>query len=91
MQYSDRYDCVISADEGGFIEYWKPGEQFELPNDVPGLWSFKSQTDLYEFKKVRSVLFSRLRPTHENFLVKINTYMYYALPRLVIICHILPA
>ena len=51
-QYSDRFDCVISADEGGFVEYWRPGEQFELPNNVPGLWSFKTQTDLYEFKKV---------------------------------------
>jgi hypothetical protein len=51
-QYSDRFDCVISADEGGFVEYWRPGEQFELPTNVPGLWSFKTQTDLYEFKKV---------------------------------------
>lgn len=51
-QYSDRFDCVVSADDGGFVEYWRPGEQFELPSNVPGLWSFKSQTDLYEFKKV---------------------------------------
>ncbi|KAH9065510.1 hypothetical protein EDB87DRAFT_1679972 [Lactarius vividus] len=54
MTYSDRFDCVISADEGGFVEYWTPGEQFELPTNVPGLWSFKSQTDLYEFKKSAS-------------------------------------
>lgn len=53
-QYSDRFDCVVSADEGGFVEYWRPSEQFELPTNVPGLWSFKSQTDLYEFKKVSS-------------------------------------
>jgi hypothetical protein len=52
LQYSDRYDCVISADEGGFIEYWQPSEPFELPNNVRGLWQFKAQTDLYEFKKV---------------------------------------
>ncbi len=51
-QYSDRYDTVISADESGFIEYWKPTEPFELPKNVPGLWSYKTQTDLYEFKKV---------------------------------------
>ncbi|KAH9179134.1 hypothetical protein EDB89DRAFT_2111335 [Lactarius sanguifluus] len=54
MTYSDRFDCVISADEGGFVEYWTPDEQFELPTNVPGLWSFKSQTDLYEFKKSAS-------------------------------------
>ncbi|KAI0771377.1 peptidyl-prolyl cis-trans isomerase [Irpex lacteus] len=54
MTYSDRYDTVISADESGFIEYWKPTEPFELPKNVPGLWSYKTQTDLYEFKKAKS-------------------------------------
>lgn len=52
MQYNERYDTVISADEGGFVEYWQPSEPWELPSDVPGLWEFKSATDLYEFKKV---------------------------------------
>lgn len=52
-QYSDRYDCVISADESGMIEYWQPLEPFEPPKNVPKLWSFKNTTDLYEFKKVR--------------------------------------
>ncbi|TDL23225.1 hypothetical protein BD410DRAFT_787555 [Rickenella mellea] len=55
MTYNDRYDTVISADEGGFVEYWQPVEPFELPKDVPGLWSFKSETDLYEFKKSKSI------------------------------------
>ncbi|KDQ62315.1 hypothetical protein JAAARDRAFT_121409 [Jaapia argillacea MUCL 33604] len=54
MTYSDRYDTVVSADEGGFIEYWQPLEPFDKPKNVPGLWSFKSETDLYEFKKARS-------------------------------------
>ncbi|KAI0259831.1 hypothetical protein BC834DRAFT_1045054 [Gloeopeniophorella convolvens] len=54
LSYSDRFDCVISADDSGFIEYWRPSEGFELPTNVPELWSFKSQTDLYEFKKSRS-------------------------------------
>ncbi|KAJ6613299.1 peptidyl-prolyl cis-trans isomerase [Mycena sp. CBHHK59/15] len=54
MTYSDRYDAVISADEGGFVEYWKPTEPFERPKNVSGLWSFKSETDLYEFKKSKS-------------------------------------
>jgi hypothetical protein len=60
LQYSDRYDTVISADEGGFVEYWKPVEPFGLPKDVPGLWSFKTETDLYDFKKVCSSMFRRL-------------------------------
>jgi peptidylprolyl isomerase domain and WD repeat-containing protein 1 len=53
LQYSDRYDTVISADESGFVEYWKPVEPFGMPKNVAGLWSFKTETDLYEFKKVR--------------------------------------
>lgn len=53
-QYSPVYDCVISSDEGGFIEYWRPTEPWALPSDVRGLWQYKSQTDLFEFKKVPS-------------------------------------
>ncbi|KAH9046927.1 hypothetical protein EDB84DRAFT_1557961 [Lactarius hengduanensis] len=56
MTYSDRFDCVISADEGSFVEYWTPGEQFELPTNVPGLRSFESPTGLYEFKKSASTV-----------------------------------
>ncbi|KAI1793396.1 hypothetical protein LXA43DRAFT_241848 [Ganoderma leucocontextum] len=55
MTYSDRYDCVISADEGGFVEYWQPLEPFELPKNVHGMWNYKSDTDLYEFKKSKSI------------------------------------
>ncbi|OSD07269.1 peptidyl-prolyl cis-trans isomerase [Trametes coccinea BRFM310] len=54
MTYSDKYDCVVSADEGGFVEYWQPSEPFELPKNVHGLWKYKSDTDLYEFKKSKS-------------------------------------
>ncbi|TRM64013.1 hypothetical protein BD626DRAFT_493498 [Schizophyllum amplum] len=54
MAYSDRYDTVISADEGGFIEYWEPREPYESRKDVPGLWQYKSETDLFEFKKSKS-------------------------------------
>ncbi|KIY62048.1 peptidyl-prolyl cis-trans isomerase [Cylindrobasidium torrendii FP15055 ss-10] len=55
MTYSDRYDTVISADESGFVEYWQPVEPFTLPKNVGGLWTFKSATDLYEFKKAKSI------------------------------------
>ncbi|KAG5636191.1 hypothetical protein H0H81_008897 [Sphagnurus paluster] len=54
MTFSDRYDTVISADEGGFVEYWQPIEPFVLPKNVSGMWSYKSETDLYEFKKSKS-------------------------------------
>lgn len=52
-QYTDHFDTVVSADESGFLEYWQPREPYEPPKDVPGMWEFKSTTDLYEFKKVR--------------------------------------
>ncbi|KAG1822732.1 uncharacterized protein BJ212DRAFT_1444982 [Suillus subaureus] len=55
MAYSDRYDTVISGDENGFIEYWQPFEPFEPPKNIPGMWSLKSSTDLYEFKKTKSI------------------------------------
>ncbi|KAK2465315.1 hypothetical protein APHAL10511_002669 [Amanita phalloides] len=54
MAYSDRYDTVISADEGGFVEYWRPVGPFGLPQNIPGLWRYKTETDLYEFKKTKS-------------------------------------
>ena len=56
-QYSDKYNTVISADEQGFVEYWTPTEPFELPKNVPRLWSYKTETDLYDFKKVFLTLF----------------------------------
>ncbi|CCO29142.1 peptidylprolyl isomerase domain and WD repeat-containing protein 1 [Rhizoctonia solani AG-1 IB] len=55
MTYTDHFDTVVSADESGFVEYWQPREPYEPPKDVPGMWEFKSNTDLYEFKKVRVV------------------------------------
>jgi len=52
MVYNTKYDCVISADESGMIEYWQPTEQFDKPNTV---FSMKSSTNLFEFKKSKSI------------------------------------
>jgi peptidylprolyl isomerase domain and WD repeat-containing protein 1 len=49
MTYNPIYDCVISVDTGGMIEYWEPSGDYQKPTDV---FDFKSKTDLYEFKKV---------------------------------------
>jgi peptidylprolyl isomerase domain and WD repeat-containing protein 1 len=54
IAYTSKYDCVISADEDGFVEYWQPTEPWGLPA-VPGLWKYKSSTDLYQFKKTKSI------------------------------------
>jgi len=50
MAYNDAYDCVISADESGMLEYWRPGT-YEQPDNV---FKFKSSTNLFEFKKAKS-------------------------------------
>ncbi|KAK3044882.1 hypothetical protein LTS18_015160, partial [Coniosporium uncinatum] len=52
MAYNNEYDCVISADEGGMIEYWRPNGTYEKPDNV---WTMKSSTNLFEFKKAKSV------------------------------------
>ena len=44
----------MSADEEGFVEYWQPSEPWGLPA-IPGIWQFKSQTDLFQFKKVSQI------------------------------------
>ena len=49
MSYNDAFDCVVSVDEGGMLEYWRPGGTYEKPD---GVFRYKSSTDLFEFKKV---------------------------------------
>ncbi|KAL8731788.1 MAG: hypothetical protein Q9166_003235 [cf. Caloplaca sp. 2 TL-2023] len=51
MAYNNDYDCAISVDESGMVEYWKPGGAYEKPDNV---WEFKSSTDLFAFKKAKS-------------------------------------
>ncbi|KAK0730537.1 hypothetical protein B0H67DRAFT_548470 [Lasiosphaeris hirsuta] len=52
MAFNDGYDCVISADDNGMIEYWQPSGSYEKPDSV---FQYKSSTDLFEFKKAKSV------------------------------------
>ena len=51
IAYNDAYDCVISADDNGMLEYWRPKGSYEKPDNV---YEYKSSTSLFEFKKVRS-------------------------------------
>ena len=51
IAFNGEYDCAISADDNGMIEYWRPGS-YEKPDNV---FKFKSSTDLFEFKKAKSV------------------------------------
>lgn len=52
MAYNEQWDCMVSADATGMLEYWQPDEQLEKPS---GLWKMKSSTNLFDFKKSKSV------------------------------------
>ena len=56
MAYNPLVDCVVSADEGGMIEYWSPspGSAHEVPGRPHVQWEYKSDTDLYDFVKCKS-------------------------------------
>ncbi|RAH48950.1 WD40 repeat domain-containing peptidylprolyl isomerase [Aspergillus brunneoviolaceus CBS 621.78] len=66
MAFNDAYDCVISADESGMIEYWRAGDgSFEKPDNV---FELKSSTNLFEFKKSKSTPASlSISPSGEQF------------------------
>lgn len=52
MAYNPKHDCVVSADEGGMVEYWQPTGSYEKPDTV---FKMKSSTNLFEFKKAKAV------------------------------------
>ncbi|KAJ3279033.1 Peptidyl-prolyl cis-trans isomerase cyp15 [Borealophlyctis nickersoniae] len=59
VKYNSLANVVVSVDRGGMVEYWQPDadaeEGFVLPNPPAVDWEFKSDTDLYEFKKAKTV------------------------------------
>ncbi|OAL06540.1 peptidyl-prolyl cis-trans isomeras-like protein [Phaeosphaeriaceae sp. SRC1lsM3a] len=65
MAYNNAYDCVVSVDQGGMVEYWRPHGVYEKPDNV---WSLKSSTNLFEFKKSKCVPASiTISPTGKQF------------------------
>ena len=65
MAYNNAYDCVVSADENGMIEYWQPSGSYQKPDNV---FDMKSNTSLFEFKKARSIPSSlTISPTGKQF------------------------
>lgn len=65
LAFNDAYDCVISADESGMVEYWRPSGSFEKPDNV---FELKSSTNLFIFKKSKSTPSSiTISPTGEQF------------------------
>lgn len=63
MAYNPAFHCVVSADESGTVEYWRPpdasailADNAEVQVEKPdGVFNMKSATSLFEFKKVGPV------------------------------------
>ncbi|TKA27805.1 hypothetical protein B0A50_04906 [Salinomyces thailandicus] len=65
MAYNNEFDCVVSVDESGMVEYWQPSGTYEKPDNV---FDIKSSTNLFEFKKAKSVPYSiTMSPTGKQF------------------------
>lgn len=63
--YNEPYNCVVSADDGGMLEYWRPDGAYEKPDNV---FKLKSATSLFDFKKSKSFPTSlTLSPTGSHF------------------------
>eukprot|EP01099_Mayorella_cantabrigiensis_P005333 TRINITY_DN4223_c0_g1_i1.p1 TRINITY_DN4223_c0_g1~~TRINITY_DN4223_c0_g1_i1.p1 ORF type:complete len:663 (+),score=156.82 TRINITY_DN4223_c0_g1_i1:65-1990(+) len=60
MKYSEKFDCLVTGDEKGMIDYWDL-TTLKTPNYLP--WKFKSDTALYDLAKSKatctSLTFSR--------------------------------
>ncbi|RKO92503.1 hypothetical protein BDK51DRAFT_36400 [Blyttiomyces helicus] len=56
MRYNPFANTIVSVDVTGMVEYWVPDQDGEFPK--PSLaavsWEYKSDTDLYEFKKAKT-------------------------------------
>ncbi|GAC95792.1 hypothetical protein PHSY_003368 [Pseudozyma hubeiensis SY62] len=57
LAFNAHHNVVVSCDVTGFVEYWTPEEPFSIPssNRIAGIFEFKSATDLFEFKKTKTV------------------------------------
>ena len=52
MAFNNAYNCVVSADDFGMVEYWSPSGNYEKPDNV---FEYKSSTNLFDFKKAKSI------------------------------------
>ena len=65
MAFNNLYDCVVSADDNGMVEYWRPSGSYEKPDNV---FEYKSSTDLFDFKKAKSTpICITMSPTGRQF------------------------
>ncbi|KAF6844392.1 hypothetical protein CMUS01_01166 [Colletotrichum musicola] len=66
MAFNSAFDCVVSADDKGMLEYWRPSGDYDKPDNV---FEFKASTNLFDFKKAKSVPTSiTISPTGKQFV-----------------------
>lgn len=55
--FNAQHNVVVSCDVTGFVEYWTTEEPFSAPSTskITGMFELKSTTDLFEFKKTKTV------------------------------------
>lgn len=51
IKYCEKYNCCCSVDSSGMVEFWDPST---LESCSKLSWKFKTDTDLYEFKKKKT-------------------------------------
>jgi peptidylprolyl isomerase domain and WD repeat-containing protein 1 len=51
LAYNAAFDCVLSSDSSGMIEYWTPKDDYSKPESV---FELKSTTNLYDFRKAKA-------------------------------------
>ncbi|ANB15272.1 peptidylprolyl isomerase CPR1 [Sugiyamaella lignohabitans] len=67
LAYNSLYDCVISVDSLGMIEYWQPSGS-NMYNKPEGVFEFKGSTNLYDFRKSKaSILCLTISPDESKF------------------------
>lgn len=57
LSFNSQHNVVVSCDISGFVEYWTPEEPFPAPSPskIPDIFELKSTTDLFDFKKTKTV------------------------------------
>jgi peptidylprolyl isomerase domain and WD repeat-containing protein 1 len=65
ITFNPKYNCCVSVDETGVVEYWEPVEGAPKPKTV---FKSKGLTDLYEFRKSKSLpTCLTMSPNNESF------------------------
>uniref|UniRef100_A0A915IT14 peptidylprolyl isomerase n=1 Tax=Romanomermis culicivorax TaxID=13658 RepID=A0A915IT14_ROMCU len=57
MEYNHVFDCTVSIDEQGMVEYWSGAKNdYQFPENLS--FKYKTETDLYEFAKSKVTITS---------------------------------